>query len=116
MVTPYPVDRAIAPHPFHSFHPFGTMADALGQPQTCLAERVGRARSSAVHVSEITMCRSREDKVLRLRRTLEIDVADSWRRRFLSAFWTGFIGVAGMTAVAGTLFVLWGAAWLIGLV
>jgi hypothetical protein len=31
-------------------------------------------------------------------------------------FWTGFIGVAGMTAVAGMLFVLWGAAWLIGLV
>jgi len=51
-----------------------------------------------------------------MRRTLEVPVANSWRRRFLSLFWAGFVGIAGMTAVACTLFVLWGAAWLVGLV
>jgi len=51
-----------------------------------------------------------------MRRTLEMHVADSWRRRFLAVFWAGFVGIAGMTAVACTLFVLWGAAWLVGLV
>jgi hypothetical protein len=52
-----------------------------------------------------------------MRRTPELDdAANEFSRRFMSLFWTGFVGVAGMTAVACTLFVLWGAAWLIGLV
>jgi hypothetical protein len=52
-----------------------------------------------------------------MRRTLGLDdVADGLSRKALSVFWMGFVGVAGMTAVACMLFVGWGAAWLIGLV
>ena len=52
-----------------------------------------------------------------MRRTPEMDVVtNEFSRRFMSVFWTGFVGVAGLTALACTVFVLWGAAWLIGLV
>jgi hypothetical protein len=43
-------------------------------------------------------------------------VADRLHRGFFALFLTAFYGVAGVTAVACAIFVLWGAAWLIGLV
>jgi hypothetical protein len=46
----------------------------------------------------------------------EREVANRLHRGDFAVFLTAFYGVADVTAVACAMFVLWGAAWLIGLV